>query len=56
MAEPDDKGPMQGPRTTSDVMKSAPAQPPAGTTADDSPEPGATDAATGPVQTGQEDA
>lgn len=49
----DDKGPMQDPRTTSDVMKAAPPAPPS---EDCEPKEAATDAATHGVKTDQEDA
>lgn len=54
MAERDDKGPMQDPRTTRDVMKAAPPEPT--NPEDKEPDAPATDAATHDVRTGQEDA
>lgn len=53
MTGEDDKGPMQGPRTTRDVLKAAPPAPPA---EDCEPEAGPTDSATHGVDTDQEDA
>ena len=47
----DDKGPMQRPRSTRDVMKAAPSRP---RDKSDAPKAPATDAATSSVQTDQE--
>lgn len=54
MAGEDGKGPMQGPRTTRDVMTSAPAKSPAPSRG--KPAEPATDEATKAVELGQEDA
>ncbi len=54
MAGEQDKGPMQGPRTTRDVMASAPATAPAPSRG--KPDEPATDEATKAVELGQQDA
>jgi len=51
MADTDPQGPMQGPRTTRDVMKATPAAPDAGS---DAPVAPATDKATDAVELDQE--
>ena len=56
MTKFDDKGPMQPPRKTSDVMKAAPQNPPVDPKQKATPDEPHTDAATSSVRPNQEDA
>ncbi len=56
MAKMDDKGPMQPPRKTSDVMKAAPQKAPGDPKKETTPDEPHTDAATSTVRPNQEDA